>query len=98
MTQHRITIEMEVQNHNNTIISGSAHFDSAFTLDGMECKDKKALNDGHHTVYGVKYPVQVKVKQNFYVLNVMEKIEGFSYVELAVRGAKIVIRNLPVEW
>ena len=97
-TQRRITLELEVVNRNNDITSGTVSFESAFTVDGVECSNKGALGDRHHTSYGVKFPSLVKLKQSFYVLNITEKIQRFSYVELHIRGAKVVIRNLPVKW
>lgn len=96
--QRRITIELQVTNQNNTIDSGTVSFESAYTSDGMPCKNRGALGDRFNTSYGVKLPPQIKLKQNFYVLEVSEKIGSFSYVELHIRNAKVVIRDLPVEW
>lgn len=96
--QRRITIELQVTNQNNSIDGGTVSFESAYTADGISCKNRGALGDRFNISYGVKLPPQVKLKQNFYVLEVSEKIESFSYVELHIRDAKVVIRNLPVEW
>lgn len=97
-TQRRITIELEILNRNNDITKGTASFNTAYTLDGVECNKRGALGDRFDVVYGVKFPSQIKLKQNYFVLEVSEKIPGFSYVEFEIRGAEIVIRNLPVEW
>lgn len=96
--QRRITLELEVLNQNNDITSGSVFFNSAYTIDGVECNRRGALRDRSSMAYGVKFPPQIKLKQNYYVLEISEKIPGFSYVELEIRGAKVIIRNLSVEW
>ena len=98
MTQRRITIEMEIVNKNSNIDKGAVYFNYAYTSDGIECAKLGALSDDSNRAYGVKFPSAVKLKQNYYVLNVSSKISSFSYLEFAIRDAKIVIRNLPVEW
>lgn len=97
-TQRRITIELEVLNRNADITSSFVYFHSAYTPDGLECKKRGALRDRANVSYGVKFPSQVKLRQNYYVLEIPEKIQRFSYIELEIRGAKVIVRNLPVEW
>ncbi|MDO4165312.1 MAG: inner membrane complex domain-containing protein [Bacteroides sp.] len=96
-TQKRITIQLEVVNRNDNILSTGVSFLSAFTIDGEECTRKAALSDNNWW-HDAKLPSNVKVKQDYYVLNVSKKIAGFSFIELKIRDAKVIIRNLPVEW
>lgn len=97
VTQRRITIQLEVLNHNDRILNGQVSFNSAFTLDGEECDNKKSLTDARWWA-NTKMPSQVKIKQDYFVLDVTKKIPGFSYLEFEIRDAKVIIRNLPVEW
>ncbi len=95
--QQRITIVLEVMNKNNDINNTEVSFNSAFDLDGKEWNHRGGMRDDYNWSY-TKLPPMVSRKQEYYVLKVTEKIPGFSYVELKIRGAKVVIRNLAVEW
>ena len=97
VTQRRITLRLEVLNRNDRITNAQVNFISAFTADGTECKDRRAITDGNYWC-GTKMPPYVSVKQDYFLLNVTEKITSFSYVELEIRSAKVIIRNLPVQW
>ncbi len=95
-TQRRITIELEVVNHDGDKQNTSVEFVSAFTADGQKCEKLGALKDYYYT--STILPPMVKVKQNYYILNADKRLDNLSYVELLIRGAKVIIRNLPVEW
>ena len=89
---------MEVINRNSSIDLASVYFNYAYTSDGVECEKLGALEDASKKAFGVKFPSAVKLKQNYYVLNVPSKISSFSYLEFVIRNAKVIVRNLPVEW
>lgn len=96
-TQHRITIELEVTNRNNNITNTSVNFLSAFASDGVEYGKCHSLNRTNSWA-STKMPPQVKIKQNYYVVEVDRQIDSFSYVEINIRNAKVIIRNLAVKW
>ncbi len=94
--QRRITLQLEVTNQNEDILNTNVCFNSAYTQDGVECKKLGALSDWK-TSY-VNMPYDVALKQNYYIMNVNSSVTALKYIELIIRDAKIIIRNLPVEW
>lgn len=96
-TQRRITIELEVTNRNNNITNTNVDFLSAFASDGVEYGERHSL-DRKSSWSPTKMPPQVKLKQNYYVVEVDHHIDSFSYIEMNIRNAKVVIRNLTVNW
>ncbi len=94
ITQRRVTLQLEVVNRNPDSGDGWLRFLTAITSDGVECAHKGSMGDRYET--HVKMPTGIELKQNYYVLKVDQDVRKFSYVELSIRGAKIVIKNLPV--
>lgn len=95
--QKRITIECEFVNHDSNYTEGYMSFYQCFDLEGNELKDLKIDNTNSNSKYR-NLPTRVKLKQDFCIVNVNERINAFSYLKLGLRDVTVEIRNLKVEW
>lgn len=95
--QQRVTLQVEFVNKNEDITRDKIIFSSAFSDEGVELKNLEVGNGyGYWTMRNM--PSRVALKQELYVTKVSKPFDSFSYLEVNVRGAKVVIRNLSVRW
>ena len=94
--QQRVTLQVEFVNRNEDITRDKIHFNSAFTDEGLELHSLEVSGGSYWTMRNM--PSRVPLKQELYVTKVSKPFDSFAYVEVNVRGAKVVIRNLPVRW
>lgn len=94
--QQRVTLQVEFVNRNEDIARDKILFNSAFTDEGLELHSLEVSGGSYWTMRNM--PSRVPLKQELYVTKVSKPFDSFSYVEVSVRGAKVVIRNLPVRW
>ena len=97
--QQRVTLQVEFVNKNEDITRDKIIFNSAFSDEGVELKNLEVGNGygyGYWTMRNM--PSRVALKQELYVTKVSKPFDSFSYLEVNVRGAKVVIRNLSVRW
>lgn len=95
--QKRITIECEFVNHDSNFTEGYVSFWQCFDSEGNELKDLKIGNENSVSKYR-NLPSRIKLKQDFCVVNVNERINAFSYLKLELRNVTVEVRNLKVEW
>lgn len=50
------------------------------------------------SAYGNNMPTDVPVGKCFVIKRVLKKVDKLTYVEIRARGAKIVLRDIPVTW
>jgi hypothetical protein len=95
-TQQRVTILTEIINE-NTNIKGDVwtRMIAAYTGDGKECSN---FGTEQNNNWWYKLPPRVPVKREYYILNLFDQVDSFSFVELKIGSVTVTIRNLPVVW
>ncbi len=96
-TQSRVYILTEIENFNRYKDKAYTQFTKAFDNDGNELTDLH-VGGGSTDWRNINMPDGVPVKVEFYISGASSDVMELSFLEIMVRGIKITVRDLAVQW
>ncbi len=97
LSRRHIIISTTVINHSSRDQNPYVYFDNAFTDEGSELRTLR-IQSTNSRGGSITMPSGIPVKCSFIIKDIDARFNEISYVQISIRGIRVSIRNLPVQW